>query len=519
MSNSQYGRHFGYKESHFGQNTKGHDVKAFGNTTGKYMFWAAAADTLYVVGTLSLDGTFNADNIGLADAETLTFGTGSDVVVQWDGTNLILGAAADDSLIEIGDSAATQLSFDMKWYGNENNGASYLYSDASANLIYTTGIDFQFKDNDYLVLGTGAGASGDVNIVWDGTNLIINAVADDTLVEIGDSAATQKSFDLKWYGNESNGASYLYADASANLIYTTDIDLQFKDNDLLVFGTGAGATGDVNIKWDATNLVMAGTAANTSWVIGATGNYINPTLKGVLTVGADTDGFDVKFYGATTGKYFTWDQSENTAIVSGIMQLGDTVTAALAIGGGTSASKLTTATADKNFGGMFTESTATSGDSRGLYWRHYLGGTIATTGFGDAVRAFCTVTGTGYSYASGLHATMQINVGATVTGSGAGARTTLAAEAEARTLAGALSAAHICSDIGTGNTLPTVHGFMRFTDDGAVRLSNLAVIPNVSNGTVFAAHTTQVLTHSIKIISEDGTPYYIMCTDAATNRS
>jgi hypothetical protein len=114
---------------------------------------------------------------------------------------------------------------------------------------------------------------------------------------------------------------------------------------------------------------------------------------------------------------------------------------------------------------------------------------------------------------------MQINAGATVTGSGSGVRATLAAAAASRTLAGALSAAHICSDIATGNTLPTVHGFMRFTDDGAVRLSNLAVIPVAANGTLLAAHVTQAMTHSIKIVDENGTAYYIMCTNAATNRS
>ena len=235
--------------------------------------------------------------------------------------------------------------------------------------------------------------------------------------------------------------------------------------------------------------------------------------------GANTKGHDVKMFADATGKYAFWDASANLLTISGVLQIGTTATAALAVGGGTSANPLTTATADKNFLGFWTQSTATSGDSRGLYLRHYLSGTIAATGYGDGIRAFTTVTGTGYSYASGLHATMQINAGATVTGSGAGIRATLAAAEATRTLAGALAAAHICSDIATGNTLPTVHGFLRFTDDGAVRISNLAVIPNAANGTLFAAHTTQTLTHSIKIISEDGTAYYIMCTNAATNRS
>jgi hypothetical protein len=305
-NNGKYGRQFEYKYSHFGQDTYGHDIKAFGDTTGKYFLWDASANTFTIVGTLTLDGTFNADNIALIDAETLTFGTGSDVTIQWDGTNMIIAAATDDSLIEIGDSAATQKSFDLKWYANEANGASYLYADASENLIYTTGVDLQFKDSDYLVFGTGAGATGDVGITWDGTNLIVSAVADDTLIEIGDSAATQLSFDLKWYANENNGASYLYCDASENLIYTTGVDLQFKDSDVLVFGTGAGATGDVGITWDGTNLIISATADDTLIEIGDSA--------------ATQLSFDLKWYGddANGAKYLYFDASENMIYTTGV---------------------------------------------------------------------------------------------------------------------------------------------------------------------------------------------------------
>jgi hypothetical protein len=36
-----HNRHFGYKYSHFGEDTKGHDVKAFGDESGKYFEWDA----------------------------------------------------------------------------------------------------------------------------------------------------------------------------------------------------------------------------------------------------------------------------------------------------------------------------------------------------------------------------------------------------------------------------------------------------------------------------------------------
>lgn len=172
----------------------------------------------------------------------------------------------------------------------------------------------------------------------------------------------------------------------------------------------------------------------------------------------------------------------------------------------------------KNMLGLWGKSSAASGSSRAIYARLYLHG----AGDGEAVRAFATAkvanVATGGTM-NGLHATGSIASGASISGAANAIRATLAADAASRTLSGTLSALQFDSDIGTGNTLPASHAFMRFTDSGAVRITNLMMIPNASNGTIFAAHTTQVMTHSIKIISANGTAYYLMATDAATNRS
>lgn len=52
-----YNRHFGNKQSIFGEDTKGHDVKAFGDTTGKYFMWDASANAFILVGNLNQTGT------------------------------------------------------------------------------------------------------------------------------------------------------------------------------------------------------------------------------------------------------------------------------------------------------------------------------------------------------------------------------------------------------------------------------------------------------------------------------
>jgi hypothetical protein len=49
-----YNRHFGSKFSHFGEDTKGHDVKAFGDTTGKYFLWDASENLWRINGVTKL---------------------------------------------------------------------------------------------------------------------------------------------------------------------------------------------------------------------------------------------------------------------------------------------------------------------------------------------------------------------------------------------------------------------------------------------------------------------------------
>jgi hypothetical protein len=93
-------------------------------------FAALTCDSLVVN-----DTTIDAGAITMADDELLTIGTGSDVTIEWDSTNLIVAAAADDTLIEIGDSAETQLSFDVKIYGNAASGADYIMWDASESRL------------------------------------------------------------------------------------------------------------------------------------------------------------------------------------------------------------------------------------------------------------------------------------------------------------------------------------------------------------------------------------------------
>ena len=50
------------------------------------------------------------------------------------------------------------------------------------------------------------------------------------------------------------------------------------------------------------------------------------TFTGDVTVGADTDGHDVKFFGDTTGKYCLWNESHNRLEIEGDLQVSDLAT-------------------------------------------------------------------------------------------------------------------------------------------------------------------------------------------------
>jgi len=71
-------------------------------------------------------------------------------------------------------------------------------------------------------------------------------------------------------------------------------------------------TGDSNA---TANAVLIGTGSGTSeW-------DTSPTFKGAVTVGVDDTGHDVKFFGATSGKYFEWDESADRVNIEGTLRL------------------------------------------------------------------------------------------------------------------------------------------------------------------------------------------------------
>jgi len=124
------------------------------------------------------------------------------------------------------------------------------------------------------------------------------------------------NMDVKFFGATGTGAHMLWDESQDGLVFT-GTDIQLKDSDKLVFGTGASIAGDVQLYFvDATGLSVVGSAAAESLLLGSDTYALNTTLKGTLTIGKSDTGYDVTLYGATAGCSLLWDESEDQLVIT-----------------------------------------------------------------------------------------------------------------------------------------------------------------------------------------------------------
>ena len=217
------------------------------------------------------------------DSVYVYFGSGSDIGMTWDGTDFHVTAAADDSLINVGDGTE---SLDLKWFGAA--AAQYIYIDVSENLVTLEGMDLILMDSDLLYFGDAK----DVQIRWDGTDLDILALADDSIIKFGNGT---NSFDIWIYGATAN--DNIIFDASGKTLALDGIDLYLEDADVLAFGDAQ----DVTMDWDGTYFDVLCEANNE-----------------IMRIGDGSKSFDIWVYGSAAGNNIIFDASENTLAFDGV---------------------------------------------------------------------------------------------------------------------------------------------------------------------------------------------------------
>jgi hypothetical protein len=201
------------------------------------------------------------------------------------------------------------------------------------------------------------------------------------------------------------------------------------------------------------------------------------------------------------------------------LQIGSVENTALGFGGGTNASPISISEANKNFIDFRASTSATTGDTRLSYEKLSFSG---IGGSGEVNRVYGVVnnvTAATGGTVNGSHITLEVGgANGKVSGAGNAIRATLGLR-DTSNAGGTLSGIQVDSHFATGATVPATAACIRVTDTDVKKWANLLNVPDVASAGLLAAHTTQTMTHSIRIISADGTKYYIMCTNASTNRT
>ena len=145
-----------------GVNDTGYDVQFFGATAGKHLLWDESEDTLQLV-----------------DNTNLTFGTGNDADIYYDGTDLIVKPAVvglgdlvvNGASIEFDDSEGVTLGTG-KDATIQYDGTDLIISPAAvgAGDVVISGGRVEVDDNEGVAFGTG----NDALINYDGTHLVVN---------------------------------------------------------------------------------------------------------------------------------------------------------------------------------------------------------------------------------------------------------------------------------------------------------------------------------------------------------
>ncbi len=190
------------------------------------------------------------------------------------------------------------------------------------------------------------------------------------------------------------------------------------------------------------------------------------------------------------------------------------------LGSGTSSDPYVDDTADTKIMSFYTDCGATSGDSRGLYLRHYITG---AAGGGEAARIFTTVNNVAGATAHGAHISLNFGTSGSCTGQGIGLRSTI--HVPNATMGGGTYAAlqaEIYTD-GASSSIASVTKFsyIRIVNDGnATGIANVDDYANllslsgcaIASGNMIAAKSSAAVSHTARI-DVGGTPYYIMLSD------
>ncbi len=274
---------------------------------------AVIGGNLTVHGDADVDGTLNVDAIDI------------DGAMQLDST---LTVGVDDT------------GHDVKFFGATSG--SYMMWDESEDDLILAGVSNLSIDNttDSSSTTTGSfhtdGGAGIAKKLFVGTDLDVNGTSNLDAVDIDgavqiDATVTvgvdDTGHDVKFFGATAS-AFMLWDESEDDLVLSGTAQLSIDTTtDASSTTTGSfhtdGGVGIAKKLYVGTDLDVDGTSnLDAVDIDGAT------QIDGTVTVGVDDTGHDVKFFGATSGSYWLWDEDAD-----GVVQVGSTqLTGALTVG-------------------------------------------------------------------------------------------------------------------------------------------------------------------------------------------
>ena len=365
-----------------GVDDTGYDVKFYGDTASKYMLWDASADQLNIIGSvgigtsspgfkLTVDET-TTNNLTVAHFKHNQGGVISNILLEnsagADNTGFDInfklassGAAAKIGAIRTNSPGAGDT--DM-FFSTSTNGTSVtekMRLSSGGNLLLGTTVDSgsklvvadlsNFNSSDVLALQNKAdqideyvGLSFQTAISSDGIQAAIRSIngpsSNDVRlgfftsstsgasvtealsidhagkVGIGTSSPSQK---LTVEGNiELGTGGYIYGDTT-----TPYLRLNNAAGAVLGYSNGYISLGPTFVYNNASGEQFRIRHSDGSVGIGTSNPASKLDVRGTVQVGVDDTGHDVIFYGATSGKKMQWDESADTLILTGTLDVSN----------------------------------------------------------------------------------------------------------------------------------------------------------------------------------------------------